>query len=67
GLARTTLYRNPPLRAVIDHHRHQATNTGTLTAITDELATLRAAVGAIAARVRRHEEQLRRINTREPT
>ncbi|MDM4723454.1 DUF6262 family protein [Micromonospora sp. WMMA1363] len=67
GLGRTTLYRHPTLRAVIDHHRHQTTDTGTLTAITDELATLRAAIDAIAARVRRHEEQLRRINTRQPT
>lgn len=67
GLGRTTLYRNPPLRAIINHHRRQASDTGTLTAITDELSTLRAAVDAIATRVRHHEEQLRQINTRKPT
>lgn len=66
GLGRTTLYRNPTLRAVIDHHRRQATENGMITAITDELATLRVTVDAIAARVRHHEEQLRRINNRKP-
>ncbi|WP_405088822.1 DUF6262 family protein [Microbispora sp. NBC_01389] len=64
GLGRTTLYRNPTLRAVIDEHRHRTTASGTLTGITDEIATLRTAVDAIADRVRRHEEQLRRLTTR---
>lgn len=64
GLGRTTLYRNPTLRAVIDEHRHRTTTGGTLNGLTDEIATLRAAVDAIAARVRRHEEQLRRLTTR---
>jgi hypothetical protein len=61
GLGRTTLYRDPTLRAVIDQHRHQAAASGTLTGLTDEIATLRTAVEAIADRVRRHEEQLRRL------
>ena len=38
--------------------RHQA---ATLTGLTDEIATLRIAVEAIADRVRKHEEQLRRL------
>jgi hypothetical protein len=59
GLARTTLYRNPTLRAVIDEHRHAGTTT--LAGITHDLATLQTAVETIAARVRHHEEQLRRI------
>jgi Family of unknown function (DUF6262) len=63
GLGRTTLYRDPTLRAVIDQHRHQAAASGTLTGLTDEIATLRTAVEAIADRVRKHEEQLRRIAT----
>lgn len=60
-IGRTTLYRNPALRAVIDQHRHRAAADGTLTGLTDELATLRTAVDAIADRVRKHEEQLRRL------
>lgn len=61
GLGRTTLYRGPTLRAVIEQHRHQATTNGTLTALTDEITTLRTALETIATQVRRHEEQLRRI------
>jgi hypothetical protein len=64
GLGRTTLYRNPALRAVIDEHRHRAAASGTLTGLTDEIATLRTALDALAARVRRHEEQLRRLQVR---
>ena len=61
GIGRTTLYRNPDLRAVIDQHRHHAATSGTLTGLNDDIATLRTAVEAIADRVRKHEEQLRRL------
>jgi hypothetical protein len=64
GLGRTTLYRNPTMRAVIDRYRHHASTGGTLTGLTDEIATLRTALEAIAARVRHHEEQLRQLTTR---
>jgi hypothetical protein len=60
GLARSTLYRNPALRTVVDHHRHETSDT-TINAITDEITTLRTAVDAIAALVRTHDEQLRRL------
>lgn len=60
GLSRSTLYRNAALRAVVEHHQH-ATAARPLTAITDEIATLRAAVNTLAERVRNHEEQLRRL------
>jgi Family of unknown function (DUF6262) len=59
GLSRSTLYRNTALRAIVEHHKHAP--DGPLTAITDELATLRAAVSTLAERVRSHEEQLRRL------
>jgi Family of unknown function (DUF6262) len=59
GLSRSTLYRNPALRTIIEHHQH--VDDGPLTAITDEIATLRAAVNTLAERVRSHEEQLRRL------
>ena len=61
GLSRTTLYRNPALRAIVDEHRHRAARAGTLTGLASDIAALRTALEAIAARVRRHEEQLRQI------
>lgn len=56
GLSRSTLYRNTTLRALVEHHKHAP--DGTVTAITDEIATLRAVVHTLAERVRSHEEQL---------
>jgi hypothetical protein len=64
GLGRTTLYRDPTVRAVIEEHRRRTGTSGTLTGLTDEITTLRAALDALAARVRRHEEQLRRLEQR---
>ena len=61
GLPRTTLYRNPSLRALVEEHRHRAAQAGTLTGLAHDIATLQTAVEAIASRVRRHEEQLRQI------
>ncbi|HET9876904.1 MAG TPA: DUF6262 family protein [Mycobacterium sp.] len=65
GLSRTTLYRNPSIRAIIDQHRHRSTASGTLTGLTDQIATLRTALDALAARVRHHEEQLRRLRSQQ--
>ncbi|OLT18041.1 hypothetical protein BJF80_01765 [Serinicoccus sp. CUA-874] len=59
GLARSTLYRNRALRAVVEHH--QRSTDGPLAPLTDQIATLRATVNALADRVRSHEEQLRRL------
>jgi hypothetical protein len=64
GLGRTTLYRDPTLRAVVEEHRRRTTTGGSLAALTDEIATLRTALEALATRVRRHEEQLRRLKPR---
>lgn len=58
GLGRTTLYRNPALRAVIDDHCRRD-GSGTLAGITDEIALLRTALDALADRVCRHDEQIR--------
>lgn len=60
GISRSTIYRSPELRAIIDHHRHTAPDSS-ITAITDELATLRQAVQTLADTVRQHDAQLRRI------
>lgn len=64
GLGRSTLYRDPTIRAFIEEHRHRTTTSGTFAGLTDEIATLRAALDALATRVRRHEEQLRRLEPR---
>jgi hypothetical protein len=53
------------MRAVIEESRHRAAASGTLTALTDEIATLRAALDILATSVRRHEEQLRKLTKRE--
>jgi hypothetical protein len=61
GIGRATLYRDPALRAVIDDHRRRAASANTITALADDIAALRTAIEAVAARVRHHEEQLRQI------
>ena len=60
GISRSTIYRNEGLRAVIEHHRRSASDT-TITALTEEIATLRATVTTLADTVRRHEAQIRRL------
>ncbi|ADX73370.1 hypothetical protein Asphe3_22260 [Pseudarthrobacter phenanthrenivorans Sphe3] len=61
GIARSTLYRNTTIHALINEHRHRRATDGTMAGLTDEIATLRTVVDELAARVRRHEEQLRRL------
>lgn len=59
GVGRATLYRNPDLRALVNEHRIRGREAHTLTGLADDVAHLRTAVEALAAKVRRHEEQLR--------
>lgn len=61
GISRTTLYRNPDLRAVIEEHRRRSNDPRTLTNLTTEIAHLRTGLEALAARVRQQEERLRHI------
>lgn len=61
GISRTTLYRNPQLRAVIEDHRHRSHDPRTLSGLTTEIGHLRTGVEAIADRVRQQEERLRRL------
>ena len=67
GLARTTLYRNQRLRAVVEENRARQAEARTLTRLTSAIARLRAALEAVAATVRRHEEQLRKLERRPAT
>jgi hypothetical protein len=62
GINRTSLYRNPQLRAVVEEHRAHSHDPHTLSGLSSEIAHLRTAVEQLATRVRRHEEQLRRLN-----
>jgi hypothetical protein len=60
GVSRATLYRHPELRAVIDRHRtHPTTST-----LAVEVRQLRTALEALAAKTRRQEERLRRLERR---
>jgi len=61
GISRTTLYRDENLRAVVEEYRQRGRAPRTLSGIVAELQHLRDAMEAIAERVRRHEEQLRRL------
>jgi Family of unknown function (DUF6262) len=61
GISRTTLYRDPTLRIVVEEHRTHSHDPRTLSGLSSEIGHLRIAVEALAERVRRHEEQLRRL------
>ncbi len=65
GLGRTTLYRDPTIRAAIEEHRRRTLTGGTLAGLTEEIATLQATVDALAERARRHEERLRRLEAQQ--
>lgn len=65
GLSRATLYRQHPLRAVIEEHRIKQQDARTLTGLATEIGQLRDAVQALADNARRHEEQIRRINKKQ--
>jgi len=67
GISRTTLYRNPQLRAVIDDHRSQIHDRHTLTGLAAEIAHLRTGLEALADRVRDQEERLRHLEGRTTT
>jgi AcrR family transcriptional regulator len=62
-VSRATLYRHPDLRAVVEEHRLRTRQAHTLSDIETQIAHLRTALEAIADKVRRHEEQLRRLTT----
>lgn len=62
-ISRTTLYRNPDLRAVIDEHRHHTTDPRTLTGLTTEITHLRTGLEALGHQIRQQEERLRRLET----
>ena len=60
GVSRSTLYRHPELRAVIQEHHQRERDAFTLTGLAVQIDQLRKGLEALATKVRRHEEQLRR-------
>ena len=66
GLGRATLCRNPELRATVEEHRSRGLEARTFTDLAAEIAHLRTALDAVAANVRRHEEELRKLRRSEP-
>jgi Family of unknown function (DUF6262) len=64
GIPRVTLYRNAALRAVVEEHRSRARDATTLTGLAAQLASQQLALHALADKVRRHEELLRKLSQR---
>jgi hypothetical protein len=60
-LSRTTLYRRPDLRAVIDDHRARGSGASTIAGLSRQIDQLRHTLEAVAAKVRHHEETIRRL------
>lgn len=60
GIGRATLYRHPELHAVVREHRNRRTEGLTLTGLTIQIDQLRRSLEALAAKVRHHEELLRK-------
>ena len=67
GISRTTLYRNPQLRAIVDEHRHNTHDRHTITGLAAEIAHLRGGLEALAERIRNQEERLRHLEGRHTT
>ena len=68
GISRTTLYRRADLRAIIEEHQAYGRDATTLTGLAIQIDQLRRSLEAVAAKVRRHEETIRRLERarREP-
>ena len=68
GIGRATLYRRPELRAIVEEHRRHGRDALTLTGLQVQIDQLRRSLEAVAAKVRRHEETIRRLERarREP-
>ena len=60
-ISRTTLYRRADLRAIIEEHRAHGRDATTLTGLAVQIDQLRRSLEAVAAKVRRHEETIRRL------
>ncbi len=66
GVSKATLYRRAELRAVVEEHRLRSREPYSLAGIVVELDHLRQGLEAVAAKVRRHEEEIRKLRRRSP-
>jgi AcrR family transcriptional regulator len=64
GVGRATLYRRPELRAIVEEHRQRGREAFTLTGLAVQIDQLRSTLDALAAKIRRHEEELRQLRLR---
>jgi hypothetical protein len=64
GVAKATLYRRPELRAVVEERRIDSREAHTLSGLVVEIDHLRQGLEAVAAKVRRHEEEIRALRRR---
>lgn len=62
GVGRATLYRDSSLRALVNEHRSRGREGRTLSGLADDVAALRTSIEAVATKVRRHDEVLRRLD-----
>jgi hypothetical protein len=62
AVSRATLYRDESLRAVVEEHRQRSHDPRSLSGVLAEVRHLRTAVEALSDKVKRHEEQLRRLD-----
>ena len=60
-ISRNTLYRRADLRAVVEEHRTHGRDASTLTGLAVQIDQLRRSLEALAAKVRHHEETIRRL------
>jgi len=67
GTSRTTMYRRADLRAVIEEHRARGKDANTLSGLTVQVDQLRHSLEAVAGKVRRHEEAIRRLERQRKT
>ena len=61
GVAKATLYRRLELRAIVEERRRSDREAHSFSGIVVELDLLRQGLEAVAAKVRRHEEELRAL------
>ena len=64
GIAKATLYHRPELRAVVEEQRIGSREANTLSGLVVEIDHLRQGLEAVAAKVRRHEEEIRVLRRR---
>ena len=60
GIGRATIYRHEELNAIVQEHRRHRQDALTLTGLAVQIDQLRHSLEAVAAKVRRHEEILRK-------